>query len=259
MRGMLSFVGLGLYDEHSVTVEGKTTIADADRAFAECYTSKLAGAALEDLESYYDIQIEVRDRGGVEQNPGPILDAAESEDVVFLVVGDPMIATTHVDLRLRAYERGIETRVIHGTTAQTAASSLTGLQNYRFGKSTTLPFPESRNDGSVPESVWDTIVANQARDLHTIVYLDIDAEADAFLSASDASSALAEQYNDMLGVVVAQAGSPNPVVVANSLSALADRSFGDPLHLLVLPGALHPLEADALVAFADAPATLLTE
>ncbi len=34
-----------------------------------------------------------------------------------------MISTTHVDLRLRAHERGIETRVIHGVTAQTATSS----------------------------------------------------------------------------------------------------------------------------------------
>jgi len=75
---MLTFVGLGLYDERSVTVEGREAIADADRAFAEFYTSRLVGADVADLEAYHDTDIEVRDRAGVEQDPEPILDAAEA-------------------------------------------------------------------------------------------------------------------------------------------------------------------------------------
>jgi len=43
---MLTFVGLGLYDERSVTVEGREAIAAADRVVAEFYTSRLAGASL---------------------------------------------------------------------------------------------------------------------------------------------------------------------------------------------------------------------
>jgi len=63
--------------------------------------------------------------------------------------------------------------VIHGVTAQSAASSLTGLQNYRFGKATTLPFPYAHGGDDVPGSVIDTIEANRERGLHTVVYLDI--------------------------------------------------------------------------------------
>ena len=171
---MLSFIGLGLYDERSITVRGRDALAEADCAFAEWYTSRLAGADVETLEATHDIDIEVRDRAGVEQHPEPILDAAADSHAAFLTAGDTMISTTHADLRLRAHERGIETRVIHGTTAQTAASSLTGLQNYRFGKATTLPFEETH--GGVPGSVVETIEANRERDLHTLVYLDIDGE-----------------------------------------------------------------------------------
>ena len=278
---MLTFVGLGLYDERSITIEGRDAIRAADRIFMEAYTSRLAGATVTDLEAYHDVEIELRDRAGVERDPAPILEAAADEDVVFLVGGDPMISTTHVDLRLRAAERGIETRVVHGTTAQTAASSLTGLQNYRFGKATTLPFPGTHGGDSPPTSVIETIMGNRERDLHTLVYLDISVDpadrtwsgaagsADVgdgsesgreagsiedgrFLTGDRAAELLADPLGNALGVVVARAGSDTPVVAAGSLESLGDRDFGDPLHLLVIPAGLHDLEAEALEVLADA-------
>ena len=261
---MLTFVGLGLYDERSITVEGRSAIREADRVFAEFYTSLLGGTSVADLEAFHDVDIEVRDRAGVEQDPEPILAAAVNDHVAFLTAGDPMVSTTHVDLRLRAHERGIDTRIVHGTTAQAAASGLSGLQNYRFGKATTLPFARDdpdrdRADPQVPGSVVDTITDNRERGLHTLVFLDIDAEREAYLTADRAAGRLAVAWQDGLGVVVARAGSPAPVVAANRLSTLADRDFGEPLHLLVVPGGLHHLEADALHAFGNAPRGALEE
>jgi len=250
---MLTFVGLGLYDERSITLQGRDAIADADRAFAEFYTSKLAGATVEDLETHHGTEIEVRDRAGVEQDPEPILDAAGSGDAAFLTAGDPMIATTHVDLRLRAADRGIETRIVHGATAQAAASSLTGLQNYRFGPATTLPFPDAHGADGLPASVTNTIDDNLGRGLHTLVFLDIKAEQDRYMRADTAAELLAPTYGDRLGVVVARAGSPAPVVAADAIEALATESFGDPLHLLVVPGECHAMEAEALRELAGAP------
>ncbi|WIV67225.1 diphthine synthase [Natrialbaceae archaeon AArc-T1-2] len=271
---MLTFIGLGLYDERSITVEGQEALRDADRVFAEFYTSKLVGATLEDLESHHDLEIEVRDRAGVEQEPDEMLEAAETEDVAFLTAGDTMISTTHVDLRLRAHDRGIETRVIHGVTAQTAASSLTGLQNYRFGTATTLPFPYAHGADGLPASVTETIDDNRERGLHTVVYLDIKVgydptssqnasrsddkvghertDEDEYMTADVGAELLAEAYPDLVGVVVARAGSPEPVVEAAPMTELAEREFGDPLHLLVVPGECHLLEADALVELAGA-------
>ncbi|WP_123533236.1 diphthine synthase [Halosimplex salinum] len=255
---MLTFVGLGLYDERSVTVAGRDAIRSADRVVAEFYTSKLAGATLDDLEAYHDTDIEVRDRAGVEQSPGDILDDAADSDVVFLTAGDTMISTTHTDLRLRAHERDVETRVVHGTTAQAAASALTGLQNYRFGKATTLPFERSHAGDALPQSVLDTVDENRQRGLHTLVFLDIDAANDDYMRADEAAARLVEASDDdVLGVVVARAGSPDPVVRADYLSVLAEESFGDPLHLLVVPGDLHLMERDALAALGGAPADAL--
>ncbi|NHN58164.1 MULTISPECIES: diphthine synthase [Halorussus] len=254
---MLTFVGLGLYDERSITVEGRDAVRDANRVFAEFYTSKLLGATVEDLEAYHDVDIEVRDRAGVEQDPEAILRAGEDGDAVFLTAGDTMISTTHVDLRLRAEERGIDTRVVHAPTAESAASGLTGLQNYRFGKATTLPFDYAHGADGVPASVTDAVDENRERGLHTLVYLDIKVENDEYMTADHAAALLADEYGDLLGVVVARAGSPDPLVVADRIAALADREFGDPLHLLVVPGDLHHIEADALRELAGAPDELL--
>jgi len=265
---MLTFIGLGLYDTQSITCEGRAALQGADRAFAEFYTSELLGASVDDLEAAHGVDIEVRDRAGVEQDPEPILAAAETDDVAFLTAGDTMISTTHADLRIRAEKRGIETRVLHGVTAETAASGLTGLQNYRFGKAVTLPFPFVHGAGDVPPSVIESIEANQARGLHTLVYLDIKVDShprrgapedhETYMTADYAAELLADEWDDdQLGVVVARAGSPEPLVAADRLSALADREFGDPLHLLVIPGDLHHVEADALQALADAPAGLV--
>jgi diphthine synthase len=259
---MLTFVGLGLYDERSITLAGRDAIASTDRVFAEFYTSRLVDATVEDLEAFHDVDIAVRDRAGVEQTPDPILEAAATGDAVFLTAGDTMISTTHVDLRLRAEQRGIETRVIHGTTAQAAASSLTGLQNYRFGKATTLPFERSHGGDGVPASVVETIEDNAERDLHTLVFLDIDVDDDreAYMAGDTAAELLADHWRpDALGVVVARAGSPDPIVRADRLDALAEMDFGEPLHLLLLPGSLHYIERDALATIADAPESTLED
>jgi diphthine synthase len=264
---MLTFVGLGLYDECSITIEGRDAIDSADRVFTEFYTSYLAGTTVADLEAFHDVEIEVRDRAGTERDPVPVLDAAREDRTAFLVGGDPMISTTHVDLRLRAHEERIDTRVVHGTTAQTAASSLTGLQNYRFGKATTLPF--AYGSGGVPESVLGVIAGNRERGLHTLCYLDIEAEREAYMSAADAAGRLADAFEDSDGndtgdassetltVGIARAGSSEPLVRADRLSMLASTDFGDPLHLLVIPGNLHHLEAEALETLAGAPTDLL--
>jgi diphthine synthase len=266
---MLTFVGLGLYDERSVTVAGRRAIRDADRVFAEFYTSRLVGTTLAELEAFHGVDVEVRDRAGVEEDPEPVLAAAETGDVVLATAGDAMVSTTHVDLRLRAAARGVDTRLVHGTSAATAAAGLSGLQNYRFGKAVTLPFPDAHGGGDVPGSVVDAVAGNRERGLHTLVYLDITVdpterrrrgddpvdEEPSFMTADAAAGLLAgvDGWADRLGVAVARAGSPDPVVAADRLAALAERSFGSPLHLLVLPGDLHHVEADALRTLADAP------
>src|SRR5437870_12841356 len=138
--GELVFVGLGLHDEKGITLRGLDEARSADVVFAELYTSSLTGATIESVERLIGKKIRTLTRADVEDG-GTILKAAARQKVAFLVVGDPMAATTHVDLRLRAASANIPTQIVHGVSILTAAAGAIGLEVYKFGWTTTVPFP----------------------------------------------------------------------------------------------------------------------
>jgi len=51
-------------------------------------------------------------------------------------------------------------------------------------------------------------------------------------------------------VGIARAGSACPVVAAGTGADLKETDFGPPLHILVVPGDLHPVEREYLEIFA---------
>jgi diphthamide biosynthesis methyltransferase len=55
------------------------------------------------------------------------------------------------------------------------------------------------------------------------------------------------------GVGIARAGSDDATVKADFLKNLKDYDFGGPLHILIVPGKLHFMEAKALQDLAGAP------
>jgi diphthine synthase len=92
--------------------------------------------------------------------------------------------------------------------------------------------------------------------------LDIKTIEQRYLSVNDALKTLLELEKQKkekvvtsktLVVGVAQAGSPNPTVKAGFIQEIIDFDFGAPPHTLIFPGELHFMEAEALVALADAP------
>src|SRR2546426_682264 len=98
--GELVFIGLGLDGEKGITLRGLDEARSADLVFAELYTSALPGASLEAVEKLIDRKIRRLTRQ--EGEDGQVLLAAAAKgEVPVLVPGDPLTATTHVDLRLR--------------------------------------------------------------------------------------------------------------------------------------------------------------
>jgi diphthine synthase len=250
---MLTFVGLGLYDEKDITVKGLEAIRAADMVFAEVYTTTLGGKTVEKMEEMYGRKIVIVQRSDLEDNPEKlILAPAKNRNVVLLSGGDAMIATTHVDLRLRAIERGIETRIIHAPSISSAVAGVCGLQNYKFGKSATVSPPYKEVISEVP---YETIRANKERGLHTLLYLDITMhinEALRLLKAVEDQKG-GNVLKKSLIVGIARAGSDKPVVKADHLKGLMHYEFGEPPHVLVVPGELHFLEKEALIKIAQAP------
>lgn len=263
---MLIFIGLGLYDERDISVKGLDAVRAADRIYAEFYTSRLMGASIEKLEELYGKRIHLLSRTDVEGEPA-WLEEARNKDVAFLVGGDAMVSTTHLDLRLRAAELGIKTALVHSSSIVTAVSGLCGLQNYRFGRSTTIPFPYiSRGKRIIPETPYQVLKENLARNLHTMLFLDIQCtdSGERFMTVNEGATLLLEMQDnagehildDQLGVGIARAGSTDAAVKADRLTGLKSHDFGGPLHILLVPAKLHFMEAKALVALAGAPADL---
>ncbi len=245
------FIGLGLNDEKGMTLEGLEAARQADRVFAEFYTSTMPNLRLNKLEDMIGNKVEVLNRTQLEdENGGRILSSAEREHVAFLVPGDPMIATTHVTLRLELARKGIESRIIHSATIFSAVCGATGLQSYKFGKSTSLP-----RDEPTPPSVIEVISENRARNLHTLLLLELRADGKAQLTIGSALVKLNQTYgevSDWLAVGVARLGSQNQQVRAAKACRLGEFDFGAVPHSLVFPGKLHFMEAEALKAFAGA-------
>jgi len=262
---MLTFVGLGLYDEKDISVKGLEAVRSADKVYAEFYTSRITGASLEGLERFYGQKIHPLSRKDVEVDPA-WLEEARDKNLALLVGGDPMISTTHLDLRLRTVKMGVATRVIHSSSIVTAVSGLCCLQNYKFGRSATIPFPYlTRGKRILPETPYLALLENLERNLHTLLFLDILEER--FMTVNQGAELLLElaaasgddALKGRLGVGIARAGSEDATVKAELLSRLPAYDFGGPLHILVVPARLHFMEARGLAVLAGAPPDALLD
>jgi diphthine synthase len=258
---MLTFVGLGLYDEKDISLKGLCAVKNSDYVFAEFYTSRLMGIDIKGLEKFYGKDIHELKREDVEIHAEKIIEKAKRDDVCLLCGGDPMMATTHVDLRMRAEDAGVETKIIHGSSIQTAAIGICGLQNYKFGRSSTIARPYK---DKVPETPYDVLKNNLKNNLHTLFFLDLSEDlSEAPMTIREGLEILLniqerrrEEILD-IGIGIARAGSEEMEVKADFIEDLMEYNFGPPLHILIIPAKLHFMEAEALVKFARGPKEIL--
>ncbi len=257
----LVFVGLGLHNEKGISLQGLEETKTADYTFMELYTSILPCFSIERFEEITKKKVHMVSRHDLEEGNGTlILDAAEKGKAVFLIPGDPFVATTHVALRIEAKKRGVKTRIVHGTSVMSAIIGLSGLHNYKFGKTVTIPFPENAS-----ETPYKVIAQNKKLGLHTLCLLDIKTEEKRFLSINEALVLLLDIEKkrkegittpDAVVVGVARAGSAAPILRAGFVEDLIMFDFGGPPLSLIFPGDLHFTETEALIAFAGAPERL---
>jgi len=249
----LYLIGLGLNDEKDITVKGLETIKKCDYVYLEDYTSKLS-VSTKKLEEFYGKPIIKADRDLVEKKAEEILDKATLKNVAFLVVGDVFSATTHADLFLRAKEKKIEIKIIHNTSILTAVGQV-GLELYKYGKTTSMPFFEASYK---PETPYDVIKQNQAQNLHTLVLLDIKKDLNKYMSVNIALKQLLEiedkrkekvTSEETKAIGCARLGSEDPVIKYGKVSDLLEFDFGPELHCLIIPGKLHFIEEEMVNIF----------
>ena len=153
--------------------------------------------------------------------------------------------------RLRAEKKGIRTGVIHAASISSAIAGATGLQNYKFGRTVTIPF-KSR---SLSEIHYDNISENTSRGLHTLTLLDIDVENEKYMTIPEGLTQLLdieEQRGrrcatlNTLAVGVARLGSAGAETRADFIKNLLMHDWVGPPHCLVFLGKLHFMEVEAL-------------
>ncbi|OLN97558.1 Diphthine methyl ester synthase [Colletotrichum chlorophyti] len=269
---MLYLVGLGLSDETDITVKGLEVVKKASRVYLEAYTSILLVEKAV-LESYYGREVVIADREMVESNSDEILRNAQTEDVAFLVVGDPFGATTHTDLVLRARELSIPVSTVPNASIMSGIGA-TGLQLYNFGQTVSMVF---FTETWKPASFYDRIKENRDIGLHTLVLLDIKVKEQSledmargrkvyqpprYMTVGQCAAQMLEieeekkegVYSpDSLAIGAARVGGKTEKFVAGTLKELCDTDeiLGGPLHSMVLLGRrAHELEYDYIREFA---------
>ena len=238
----LYFIGLGLSNEKDITVKGSETIKNCDIVYLEIYTSILQ-CSIEDLEKFYGKRIIPANRDLVEKKAEEtILKDSKEKEVAFLIIGDPMCATTHTDLLLRAKKQGIKTKIINNASI-ISAIGITGLEVYKFGKTTSIPF-ENENI----KAPFEVMKSNLKNNLHTLFLLDLSPEKKEFLKTKDAIEYLIKQGmpEDQLCLGCARIGSDNPIIKKGKAKNLKNIDFKNPPYCLIIPAKLHFIEEEAL-------------
>eukprot|EP01027_Heterolobosea_sp_BB2_P012606 GEZU01018251.1.p1 GENE.GEZU01018251.1~~GEZU01018251.1.p1 ORF type:complete len:225 (+),score=62.59 GEZU01018251.1:306-980(+) len=205
----------------------------------------------------------------VESNSDEILANAGTENVAFLVVGDPFGATTHSDIIVRARDLGIKVEVLHNASIMNACG-VSGLQLYRFGQTISMVF---FTETWRPDSWYDKVKQNRAIGLHTLCLLDIKVkeqsienmmrgrkiyEPPRYMTVNQAIEQLIEiedkrkegaYSRDTMCVGLARVGQPTQTIIAGPMEKLLKADFGAPLHSLIICGELHEFELEYIKAY----------
>jgi len=249
--GRLSFVGLGL-GAKGITLEGVEEMIAADMIYLEYYTTPHEPQLLTHVQKATGKTFTIVDRQFVEDG-SKILSDAEGRKVVLAALGDPMIATTHNELRVRAIRRGIETRVIHSTTIASAAASASGLHSYKFSRTVTV----TREAVGKLTQAYHILHENLLEGAHTLLLLEYDVQSGQGVAPADAiAGLLLAEANFKRGVIneetfaimLTRLGREDSALAAGTFAELSKRDAGIPPHCLVIPGKLHFTEVEAISA-----------
>ena len=249
--GRLSFVGLGL-GAKGITLEGVEEMIGADVIYLEYYTTPHEPQLLKQVQVATGKSFTIVDRQFVEDG-NRILSEAEGKKVVLAVLGDPMIATTHNELRVRAIKRGTETRLIHSTTIASAAASASGLHSYKFSRTVTV----TREAVGKLTQAYQILHENLLEGAHTLLLLEYDVQSGQGVSPADAiAGLLLAEANFKRGVVgegtfaimLSRLGREDAALAAGSLAELSKVEAGSPPHCLIITGKLHFTEVEAISA-----------
>ncbi len=246
---MFYLVGIGQKPEH-LTPEAMAAVKKCKKVFFDSYTNFMEKRMLKEFEKKLRKKIIVLDRKKIEEEFKPVILQAKKQNICLLVPGNPLTATTHVQLLIEAKNLNSHFSFVPGISITDYLPS-TGLDSYRFGRITTIVAPKKN---FAPESFFDAIEKNLSLNLHTLCLLEIDAEKNYFMAIPEAINILEKiaekkQSNAIQGALLVGlygVGGKRQKTVAGKASGLKKNTLRIFPQSLVVCARLNEKEREAL-------------
>jgi diphthine synthase len=237
---MLYLIGLGL-NERSISKEALEIIPRCKRVYLEGYTVDFPYTE-QALVDEIGKKVIPADRKKVESLE--IVDEAKKMDVALLIYGSPLAATTHITLIQEAIASGIKYRVIQNASVLDAVAE-TGLQLYKFGKITSMPYWKQSYE---PDSFMEVIKENQSIKAHSLILIDINMNITKAIAQLEKS---AKAHDVKLGkLIICQClGTKRQKILYRDIEEIREFSGVAKPYCIIIPGELHFVEKEFLRNF----------
>ena len=216
----LCLVGAGISGTSSIPADGKNAICNAEIIYYEQFTSPSPSddnamhGAIRGMAQSKSCEIRDAKRWMVEDGTS-ILDDSRDRRVVLLSYGDPLVATTHIDLLCRAAKQGIAVRVIHASSGPTAIVGECGLHHYKMGRMATI----MRKESSMTTPYY-TVYKNAVERSHTLLLLEYDYEGTEY---GDGCSFALDPAEALRGLLRTERGQQRHVITEDTYAIVASR------------------------------------
>ena len=246
---MLWFVGLGISGFKSLPSQALKILENADIVYLEQFTSPIENDDLTQIENTTGGEFKIAKRWFVEDGK-EIIEKSKNQQVVLLSYGDPYIATTHIELRVRAIEEKIKTQSIHASSSITSMIGECGLHFYKIGRIATI-----MSDMKSLITPYYVTYKNIIEGNHTVLLLEYNQDKKFFLDPKEALNDLIETENGQkrnvvkpssYAIIASRIGFENQKIISGKIENLNKMDFGKPPHTIIIPGRMHFTESDAL-------------
>ncbi|VVB82652.1 Diphthine synthase [uncultured archaeon] len=237
---MLYLIGLGL-NESGISQQGLEALKKCKKIYLENYTVNFP-YDFKKLEEVIGKKVILADRNFVESDK--LVKEAKKEDIVLLVYGSPLTATTHISLIEEARKEKVKYEIIYSASIFDAIAE-TGLQIYKFGKIASMPAWKKSFE---PTSFMEIVKDNEKIKAHSLILVDIS------LDLKDALYELEESVKKediKLGkiVVCSRLGTKDKKIVYGELKNFK-ADIAKP-YCIIIPSKLHFVEEEVLESFAN--------
>ncbi|MEX0921104.1 MAG: diphthine synthase [Candidatus Pacearchaeota archaeon] len=232
---MLCLIGLGL-NEKGYSREAYEIVSKADKVYIENYTVEFP-YDFKELEREFKKDLIPANRDLVESSK--LIEEAKENDVVLLIYGSPLMATTHISLVEEAKKKNISVKIIHGGSVFDSVAE-TGLQLYKFGKIASMPNFKA-------DSYVKIVQDNQNINAHTLILIDIGMEFKDALKKLDEDCKNKVKLEKI--IICSKLGTETKKIIYKKIGNLNKIKTINPPFCFIIPGKLHFIEEEVLTSF----------